>query len=211
MKAITLLLISTLLLAAKCTNTVEEPDKPKDVLFPLTIGNNWTYTNTWFDIHGDVIKHSQSTQTIEEEIEFEGEYYYRDNDYNYHKNDEEGYKMYYDYQDLSVIFFKYPVGIMEKFNKLSVWDENLGDTVRSWYELETDNANVTVPAGSFRCLKYVYRNDDPRNIDGHIFFYSLNVGLVKKIYYGKDVNETKFQEDIYELIGYNLVEDEKIN
>ncbi|MFC1852413.1 hypothetical protein ACFL27_19620 [candidate division CSSED10-310 bacterium] len=175
----------------------DDDDDEASLIQPLEEGNTWTYIDEdeqWtMTVNGT--QDVDGTETKRVDVNWlDTETYYSDFWTYFFKNHEDG--MYYygtEYQgDIDTtsprLWVKYPVSDGESF--VDGW----GNT----YRVMSLSEQVTVPAGTFTCIKFECRNDD-----GNLYTYEYwapNVGYIKSL----DINSngTTFDDDL--LTSYSL-------
>jgi len=214
-----LILLGALILVGSCAKNDPPVDKQQKPLFPLSIGNNWSYVETFYD--GDYTD-SQTDQlnvlgsyTIDGITGFALNEYKKGYPISLLENDKEGnlVEHFFNNDKLvhTTILFKKNV---KKGDSWAYKDVVYSDSTHSSaYNIEdvivtcvTTDTIITVPKGDFHCIGFSYdegkqSNGDPENTI--FYFLSENIGLVKYILYEHADGMTYYSYDRV-LTNYTL-------
>jgi hypothetical protein len=190
-------LLFFVLLVASCGDKSTNP-KQVGQIWPLAIGNQWSFQLTEFDTNTVVISIDTLVLEVVKDTIIHNETFYlltangvRDPEVRPMTNREDGLWDYRD-SDTIIILIKYPVTVGESFFQL--YD--------SLVVVSTDTL-VTVPAGSFHCVRY----DDYLIATGRLLthiYAAPNVGLVKKEDFSLTPGDRLYLSEVMELISYVL-------
>ena len=213
-----LLLVGTLIiLISSCKSEVSEPQNP---LFPLSIGNSWSYENT--NYNGGV-PNTQTTQikilysyTIDGITGFSLSEYIEGEPISLLVNDENGSCVEYLFVDDKLVHntilynknaqkgdsWKYKSAVYTEVDLLSKLE------IEEWLiTCISSDTTITTPKGDFQCIAFSYHpggtqeNGDPNHT--MIDFLSENVGRVKSLHYEHENDKSwLFREMV--LIDYSL-------
>ena len=189
---------------------------PNDaVIKPLSIGNTWNYINTELDTAGTVVFSTEDFTKIVASQEIDGETWYieqqGENPALKQTLVNRGDGLYTDHghayfhPDSPYRIVAYPVVKGEEFivNRYEI----AGKTRELYRRVLDVNIKTTVPAGTFRCIKYADRLTDHsgRVLQDtvNINYYAPNVGLVKSMRY-REFNGKLYNWAVSELEGYYL-------
>lgn len=165
-----------ILILSGCTKEPTSPTTDETVIMPLKVGNNWTYKSTKFYTNGEEGESSQYTMSIL---------------YDSVCNEERCYKPYFNISQIDTVpffFLNRKDGLylltMEKAEYILAFkfpafkgDKYAfgNDTIR----VESIDTNYTVPAGTFKCIKYVRESYYENKIhDLLISYYCLGIGEI---------------------------------
>jgi hypothetical protein len=180
-KTCLLICITYLFLVASCSDkSTNIPSTPQSI-FPMSVGNSWTYNNYTFDkIKKDsMIFNKSETLNIDSFLIINNEKWYHgifDDEYLFTnrsdgfwrlaQNDNHEYII-----DSAELFIKYPTSIGDKVY--------LKDKKNPLETVEL-NVTVSVPAGTFNCVKYKYHSGDDSTYNmTENMYLSPRIGLVK--------------------------------
>ncbi len=208
-----------LIIAACSDSTGIEDDAvitPNDaVIKPLDIGNTWNYINTELDTAGTVVFRAEDFVKVVDTQDIGGETWYIEQQGQNPAlkqtllNREDG--LYTDHghtyfhPDSPYRIVAYPVVQGEEFivNRYEI----AGETRELYRRVLEVNIKVTVPAGTFRCIKYADRLEDQSGSilqdTVNINYYAPNVGLVKSMRY-REFKGKLYNWAVSELEGYYL-------
>lgn len=185
MKGFKLLLIGLFsIIAVSCSDSTSN-NEPMKELFPLKIGNKWTYQIT----KNDSI--STSYNDIQKDTVVNGETWYivlRDGEPVFtSKNKSDG--MWIMFGNEKVLFYKYPATLN---------DEYMAGAVS--VKVVSLNKQITVPAGTFECIQYHTVYSDKEEYDE---FFCPGTGTIKIIAYEINSGVPIINETI-ELVSKDL-------
>jgi hypothetical protein len=155
---------------------------PDDVILPLAVNNEWVYSETFYDTNGVISRqNSYSYAIVKDSMRLGEKIYIDENGYQYaNRTDGLWYLtdgLFYNEQRLA---FKYPCKLGDTFPAPSFnYSGSDGDVVTM--TVATVNANVTVPAGTYTCIKYVgegYMPATDQKTDRRIYYIAPKVGIV---------------------------------
>jgi hypothetical protein len=193
-----------LLLTAVCLLAACDKDDPVTPgaggsLYPLTIGNSWTYRSMRFDSLGN----SKSLDTVEFSITKDtlvgnehwfslgsgvGEYLANRGDGTWYMRINSSGVI----TQQPVMFFRYPAAVNDSWLTM---DSGMAT-------LTGKDVSVTVPAGTYKCLRYAY---DIAKWDFHqIMDVAPGVGYVKEEVFAKRFSGVQYVESRRELIKVQL-------
>jgi hypothetical protein len=210
-KIYTSLLLLSFLLIAGCSNT--SGPTSGDVLMPLAVNNTWIYENFSYDSLGNRSPGFYDTTLLVSSHLVNGEMRYT-NQYGVDwMNRNDSLMTYYSLGSGYYIFAKYPMKIGESMNldKWVITTESNPDPIEEAQRVLTylgGDTTITVPAGTFKCIKYRndligIRTDSLYERDYH--YYCLNVGLIYSVMTGLDLDTRKFYLNSHkELLKYTL-------
>ncbi len=154
-----LLLLTTVMGMMACADIPTGPS-PENSVVPLQIGNAWSYS--YSDTTGQVRQDIRVIDRVKGRYTCQYIDYFRDGDLGWNAggyyrawNESDG------YHDDDALKFKYPVDAGETYKRQ-------GDTVT----VKSVNDTVTVPAGTFRCIRYHTGNT--------IYWVAPGVGLIRQ-------------------------------
>ncbi|MFA7420548.1 MAG: hypothetical protein WCZ90_12760 [Melioribacteraceae bacterium] len=195
----TLCLILVLFVAC---NTGNEPEDSKKQLIPLAKGNSWSYVQTTFDTTG---KASTAVYHVEDKVDSDttifNEKWYHSEGYPSNvwiTNRSNGLWHFAKAgasplikRDTTILVFGYPAKI---------------GTKPGTYEVVSVDKEVTVPAGTFRCIQYSYFIPNPTNswYSGFEYFITPGLGIVKWQQVGKLSTGTNWVVYKSELTNYKV-------
>ncbi|HVN48680.1 MAG TPA: hypothetical protein VMU30_07650 [Bacteroidota bacterium] len=173
-------------------------------IFPLKVGNTWTYRANYYTKSGTLLFNETNTQSIIGEKMLNGEKLFLmvsdfwSDQFLIARNN--GIYVYYPDLKMAALKFKYPSTAGEQYSSgYDFWND---DTVHlEQYQTTVDSVNeiVSVPQGSYQCYKYIIPTvnatfgNSSTIVSGEIDYYS-NVGLVRRIndYIVRDLIRTNF-------------------
>jgi len=176
----------------------DDPTNPPDpdsanVIWPLAIGNSWTFQLTFF-YEGDTIS-LEYTTAITESVSEDGRNIYIGDDHGDFKeglfNDSVGFHnvlVYPDSISYSGLRYKYPGQIGDS------WTFEYLD-MESSATIEDVSVSVTVPAGTFNCYEYALISSEETRID----YCCPGIGLIKSEFFLDSILLAKM-----ELVGYTV-------
>ncbi|MFH1051942.1 MAG: hypothetical protein V1779_13555 [bacterium] len=193
-----LVLFSVSIFTQSCEENSTEPNINNDVLIPLKVGNYWKALFYDYDFGGEpdtvgiyvvkdsvwnnekIYRISQSPDSIDYEAPF-------------YINRYDGCYFLFDVKSNPILYFKFPVKEGETYMSI------VGTMC-----VEKINVEYTVPAGTFKCYKYVteYAMDDV--INKTIIYFSPGIGQIATENYYKDNNRDMYLESKWELIEYKV-------
>ena len=214
------LLISLILLGIFISCGDDETEVVKqDPLYPLAVGNSWTYDNTNYNGGNPNTTTTQTTvqssYTIDGKTGFALSEYIEGNPISLIKNDNNGNTVEYLFNNNkfvhNTIVFKKDVKKGDSWIRKSAV---FTDDDNSQYEIEewemtciTSDTIITTPKGDFQCIGYSYHpggkqeNGDPNHT--MIDYLSEKIGLVKSLHYEhENANSWLFREIV--LKDYSL-------
>ena len=214
------LFISLILLGLFISCGDDETEVVKqDPLYPLAVGNSWTYDNTNYNGGNPNTTTTQTTvqfsYTIDNITGFAFSEYVEGNPMSLLNNDDDGNTVEYLFNNNilvhKTIVYKKDVKKVDSWTRKTAVYTN-GDY--SQYEIEewemtciTSDTIITTPKGDFHCIGYSYHpggkqeNGDPNHT--MIDYLSENIGLVKSLHYEhENANSWLFREIV--LKDYSL-------
>lgn len=192
------LILSTLLLTTiliqSCSQTTDPVIKDySNEIIPLAIGHKWDYHTNIYDTTGNIVWNFNSSDIVIGDSTIENtKWFYFDKNALYFSVLSDGYHYYNKYETDSlknILVYKYPC--------------NLGDTY-SYYEVTKVDTQITVPAGTFKCIMYSLRMQTSMDFAYLDFFIKPGVGIVKTIEYSFTYNHPIFIYRIQELLSYKF-------
>ena len=200
-----------LVIALICSCEKEESEKTPSI-YPLNIGNSWTYLDTSYD-NGE-----ESTGISERRIQYSHSidnitgFAYRDyifrNPISLYKNDKEGNLVEYFFDDAKLIhesvFYKKNAQKGDNWiHKFVVYEINDSTGFEDYdkYKIEERKINcvvsdtiITTPLDDFQCMGFSYNYGEPQE-NGEpshtmIHYLSENVGIIKVLFYEHKNGET---------------------
>lgn len=189
------------LLFPNCSETTE-PENSTGELIPLKVGNSWNYTEISYDSSGSIIQTQNVNRTMVKDTSILNYTWYADNeapDGVWFTNKPDGHWAFIKantgliINDTTILVYKYP--------------PQVGDIYGDSSEVVSIDEGITVPAGRFRAIHIVGKN--PNSI-GYTLMYSCElfiapqVGIVKKLQFGRKENGEKFLVVNKELQSYLL-------
>lgn len=164
-----------------------------DDIIPLAVGNFWKYHYTLHDTVGNIYADFVTSSIIRGDTLIKNiRWYYIDKNDIYFSNLSDGYYIYDRYSpdsNKTSLVYKYPC--------------NQNDAYSSWRVADRDTL-ITVPAGEFNCILYVYRLETREFFDYHDVFIKPGVGVIKTVRYGYVPNHPIFVWTISELTEYSF-------
>ena len=165
-----------ILIISGCAKEPTSPTIDETVIMPLKVGNSWTYKYTKFYTTGEEGESSQYTISILYDSVYKGERCYKpyfissQNDtapiFYLYRND--GLYLLWIEKAEYILAFKFPVIKGDKYAFGA-------DTIR----VESIDTNYTVPAGTFKCIKYVRESYYENKIhDLLISYYCPGIGEI---------------------------------
>jgi hypothetical protein len=187
-KIIYLLILMLLMLAFSCSKENPVQNNSTNEIFPLKIGNKWTFKTTSNSIVSTHINEVKADTLIQNEI-----WYiltYDTNIVTICRNKSDGWWFVAESNGSSVINWKYPAKVNDEY---MTYDSTL-------VKITSINEQITVPAGTFNCYHYyMIHYKEGYTCDEYL---SPGVGLIKHVVYydttASLVNETT------ELFSNNL-------
>jgi hypothetical protein len=190
----------------KSDNEITDPVGIISPIYPLKVGNTWTYKDNFLLINGTVIGSDTITQTIVGEKLIGGEKWFLMNDNQLITARNDG--IYFYYSDLNTAVFKYKYPAVMGDNYVSGYPEFIADTLTLInFNMSVDSVNevLSVPYGNFACTKYhapqvlAKYGSTTNEIDSDDIFIS-HIGIVKKIFYSMNDKPVSY----WELISTNV-------
>lgn len=215
MSILRLTLLTVLILFISSCSKEEPKNDQQNPLFPLNIGNNWSYKNsTSYDTTETQMNVSHS-YTIDEITGYSFGEYEKGEPISLFKNDKDGNFVEYLFNNDKLIHST--IMYKKNINRGDNWIYKSAvytDDDYTEYEIEerimtciTSDTLITTPLGDFQCIGFSYHpeerqdNGDPSHT--MINFLSENIGLVKALHYEHEGGSTwLFNEQI--LIDYFL-------
>jgi uncharacterized protein DUF3108 len=196
-----------------CDSTAPVTDHSIQDIVPLDSGNRWTYLVTQYTGGGGIQRIDTIGNVIGAPLTFNGNSGYYPSDcackygfLHYSGND----LVAYDSSDkTSSIVLRYPMGSDESIIVVDSIDQQ-GLRLQGTLRMLSTNASVTVPAGTFSCVKYedlyLYGADTFLDTAQIIYrYYAPGVGLVMQEQYRYSPNDTPPQiEFSSKLLSYSL-------
>jgi len=206
------LVLSSFLLSS-CKNTTDSSSgtpasATKQDLFPLSVGNHWTYHTKGYDLNTidttyTILIANEETYQGHDAFAYTASNYWNDGIY-YRSNSD----IYNVVSTTSTFLLRYPMSVGASIVVLDTVYSN-GQFNKLTFILKDSNEAVLVPAGTFICYHYdqVQVDGTPSMIDTNTksFFYSPGVGLVQQKNYQKSYSmKTTNLEQAYELVNYQV-------
>ena len=175
MKKLTLTALIALLIMSSFVITGcgdDDDNNDNNSIYPLAVGNTWVSrdsTYTFIEGLGGSFEIEIDTLIINSTGVFDGNTYYGDSTDGWSRNTNDGVYNWNDSLGIEELIVLYPVSVGDKF-----YSSMINDTV----EVLSTSFNVTVPAGSFECVRYQGMNESLGNMVMD-FYLSAGVGMVK--------------------------------
>ena len=166
-------------------------------IIPLAIGNSWSFSTTMYDTLGSIQAQLEITQTVTGDTTLFGKRLFK-----YYSlwaaNTDSGIISYSGY---SISSFS-PTDTVASYVLLYKYPARPGDNFRTGMSVVSIDTLITVPAGSFNCIKYQSSIYSP--LDGYIYI-APGIGIIKTInyYYNLKSDPSRLAE-IMELKTYVL-------
>ncbi len=162
-------------------------------IVPLDIGHKWEYHNIIYDSSGSILSDFNTSSTIIDDTTIEStKWFYFDKNAVYFSTFSDGYHTYDKYEVDSLkntLVYKYPC--------------NAGD-IYSKYLVSKVDTQITVPAGSFKCILYSVRLKTQMEFEYRDIFVKPGVGVVKSVDYGFVENSPLFIYRVQELLNHKF-------
>lgn len=191
----------TLVVFVAC-NTGNDPEDSKKQLIPLAKGNSWSYVQTTFDTIGRAYSPGYYVENkVISDTMIANEKWYHSEGYPNNvwlTNRSNGFWQYVKAgvtatlkRDTMVYVFSYPAKIGDKSHTL---------------EVVSIDKEVTVPAGTFRCIHYLHKEINSTNylIDSFEYFVVPGLGIIKWQQVGKLSGNRKWIVYKSELTNYSI-------
>lgn len=189
-----LIIVLGMILLQSCSDSTDPIVKDySNEIIPLAVGHKWEYHSDIYDTAGNITWNFNSSDIIIGDSMIENtKWFYFDKNALYFSLLTDGYHYYNKYETDSlknVLVYKYPC--------------NLGDTY-SDYEVAKVDTQITVPAGTFKCIMYSLRKQTSSDFAYADYFIKPGVGIVKTVEYGFIYNHPIFIYKIDELLSYKF-------
>jgi|CZKP01.1.fsa_nt_gi hypothetical protein len=194
----------------KSENEITDPSGINSPIYPLKVGNKWTFKDELILSDGTVLDNGTVTQTIVGETMIDGEKWFLLNSTAFVDQlittRQDGIYIYYSDIKAAVLKYKYPAYQGEQY--VSGYEEFLWDSdTLVTFQMTVDSTNevVSVPGGQYTCLKYhapqvlATYSFKTNEIDPEDMFLS-NVGPVKRIFYSSNGKPYNY----WELVSTNF-------
>jgi len=189
MKSITLLILVSSAFVMSCDSSSGTSNTRE--IIPLSLGNRWEYTNTYYDSNSSVTGRDSSVFQVTDTLTANAELLYIINDFSAAVNRSDGY--WSDFFAISNLHLtlKYPAFIGDSFDKdtFIVTNEQTPDPIdRAFGEtvVRSTSRSVTVPAGTFVAYEYertYHLESNGRPYLREVRFVAPDVGDVKWVWY----------------------------
>lgn len=179
------------LLCGKTENEITDPYGIISPIYPLKVGNKWTFRKTYSSAGGTVLGSDTVTQTIVGETMIEGEKWFllrsTDNVDQLMTARQDGIYLYYPDIKTAVLRYKYPVNMGEQYTSgYEEWTGAVDTLVAFSMAVASTNEAISVPSGNYQCYEY-YAPEvvatfgiETNGIGSEDMFLS-NIGPVKEI------------------------------
>lgn len=190
--------IISILILTTCSSKVTSPEENKSSsIIPLKLGNTWEYYVTYFDSVGIMYEAKHVSQFVNGKINILDLTWYCYNSYkNYwYTNKSDGYWLYYKStngaEDQSMLIYKYPTIVGEKYADIDV--------------ISVDE-EIQVPAGKFKCIHLLQGSDSPSDNSDYSseIYLCPKIGLIRSVQMKRKSNGEKFIMAKCELTNYTL-------
>jgi hypothetical protein len=212
--AICFLSVLSLLMLNNCNENTSPTPTGTDVIMPLAVGNMWIGKHNYYryDSTLETRFSGYDTTRIQLDTIIDGEQWYKQSDEYYLQNVDDGLRIIDKiYSKNPYIGCKFPAVKGDTFNtapKVYIPDQNNPLVLDSgFYYVQITNTDtiITVPKGSFSCYEYKtyllqFGHTEPKIIYP-IFYYSPNIGQVKRV-----TNRINPQGNLYLYISWELVD-----
>ncbi|MDP4219636.1 MAG: hypothetical protein Q8916_06505 [Bacteroidota bacterium] len=223
MKIISLILASgfSLVLLGSCKNSGTSAPSPGSTasvqdLYPLKIGDSWTYHRQVLSPTGSVTFDTEDTLTLPNQITFQGQQAFQQNltpidtigtEWYYYNGSSDIYSVHHPQSDFEIAhYLHYPMKVGESFILAddSTFARNYDD--KTVLVLRSSNESVTVPAGSFSCVYFEKYGITTTSgvVDTEMFdklYYASGVGLVMDKGFVKSAGVT-YQQSEQDLVSF---------
>ena len=195
MKNINLLIVVLVLILLQSCSDSTDPivEDYSNQIVPLNIGHKWEYHNIIYDTSGNIFSEFNTSNTIMADTTIENtKWFYFDKNAVYFSIFSDGYHTFDKYELDSLknsLVYKYPC--------------NPGDTYSEYLVSKVDT-QITVPAGSFKCILYSIRLQTQMEFDYRDIFVKPGIGLVKSVTYSFVDNSPIFIYGVQELLNYKF-------
>ena len=191
MNKLFLLIFASVILLTACKDNSTTPSK-SDVIWPLAVGNVWTYQHAKYDTLGNVLSTSPEIMSVilDTMINNEHQYFIKDIIDTFpatlsvtNRTDSLWINSSKDPCNPSVLFFKYPVNNGEQF-----YCTQLNDTMT----VESTNEKITTKYGqTYTIIKYIIEKILQTSYSSTIYYMSPGYGLIRFETYTGDSKATK--------------------
>ena len=193
-----------ILIISGCAKEPTSPTIDKTVLVPLKVGNNWTYKNTKYDPKGFEGESEQYTIILTSDSIFNGEAIYKPGLLSFPENQEgkfwllrnDGFYFLFlnDNDPQPKMIAKFPTFKGDSFGPDS-------DSTK----VEQTDFDYTVPAGTFKCIKYVNESFGDNEIQSRtIMYYAPGIGNIAIESYVRHNHDYLWLEHKIVLLSYEL-------
>jgi hypothetical protein len=200
------------LLLGKSENEITDTTGIISPIYPLKVGNKWTYAQKILYKDGTVMDYGTFSMSIIWEVLIDGEKWFwlsYSNGYWYFITSRQDgiYKYLYSLKTAQLMY-KYPAALSEQYLSGEEIPDDFGNLSLLTYKMSVDSLNemINVPSGNYNCIKYhtpsywkpvgsiVYDTGDEDN-------FLSSVGLVKNIVYPNKNGDAGY---IMELVSTNV-------
>lgn len=184
------------------------------VILPLDIDNQWTYSITEFDAHGNIINNYHQETKISDVHVINNEDWFRVENHPYrdfssvllsNRNNGQWLWLLDDYQN-PVLDYKYAAHLNDQYHQ--PFFDDLQATINIRRTVTHTHSEIMVNNKLYTCKEYT---DDILNNDGSIkieknsiTYFTIDVGIVKRLEYEENQTEGRFLKRQIELVNYNL-------
>jgi hypothetical protein len=207
--------IIALAILASCGDDDNGTNPESNPLYPLAVGNTWTMVMEEFDLSGNITGTENLEITLEKMVTVDGKEVYlnvediddasEDTTWSGFYNDNFGTRVVLlgDNELAEIESYKYPASPGDTYSSPSVFT-----TYNVTVESVSDN--ITVEAGSFTCIKYVFESEfdyggGEIDYERNIVWVAPEIGAIKTQAWSKESGAAEFTKtDENRLIGYTL-------
>ena len=192
------------LLCGMSNNEITDSSGITSPIYPLKVGNKWTFKKTYYFTDGTVLGSDTVTQTIVGETIINGEKWFLVISTNYVDQlltaRQDGIYSYNSDFKVAVLKYKYPATMGEEYaSEYEEWTGSADTLVPFQMTVDSTNEIVSVPFGQYQCYKYhapevIAKFGNETNEIGSQDILLSNVGPVKEI----------FGNIIWELVSTNF-------
>jgi hypothetical protein len=197
MKILSLIAVLTALVLSSCNSTTEPGgNNLTDVIMPLKVGNLWVYDYIEFDSTGATIATGTDSLGVVGQVTIGGSTWYLFSNFSSDttsvQNRKDGIYSVFEGKEWHVYLYPTKPG-----DRLYTRNDTVDDgdrVILEYTDVETINSSVTVPAGTFSCVKYVNRQEEHTLSTGYVWtppsrtvdYVAPNKGLVQLTRYTRD-------------------------
>jgi len=192
------------LMCGKSENEITDSSGITSPIYPLKVGNKWTFRETYLFSDGTLLGSDTVTQAIVGEEMMNGEKWFLLKSTAYVDQlitaRQDGIYVYYSDIKTAVLKYKYPTTMGEEYaSGYEEWTGAVDTLVTFQMTVDSTNEVVSAPRGQYQCYKYhapevIAMFGNSSNEIGSEDMFLSNIGPVKRIFYASNGKPVYFWE-----------------